>query len=241
MPGPDLLYIVRPDGDHDNLRYSLRSAATFLPHGRIWIAGYRPDWCRNVRHIDVQEIPGAKFGNIHAAMLAACQHPNMSAQFTFFNDDMFIMRPLRDGVPMLHRGLLQQHLRKSLARLSDGGRFQDLQSHKQGGVDSLWWLEDQGVDEPLSYDLHVPMPIDKHAMADTLHRTAHVAPGFMRSLYGNLYQLGGRRMSDVKAERAHSQTPHGPFISVHPRAWDGATGRYVRRKLRQPCQYERDM
>lgn len=38
----DLVYIVKNSEVNEDLRYSLRSVAKFVPHNKIWIVGYKP-------------------------------------------------------------------------------------------------------------------------------------------------------------------------------------------------------
>ncbi|MFF3129757.1 hypothetical protein ACFVRD_48125 [Streptomyces sp. NPDC057908] len=54
---PDIVYVVRPWNQNEQLRYSLRTLAN-LPHRRVWIAGYCPTWVGP----DVGRIPVAQAG-----------------------------------------------------------------------------------------------------------------------------------------------------------------------------------
>lgn len=90
---------------HDELRYSLRSAESFLPwvnHIYLVTAGQRPQWLneRNPRisvidHTEIFNDPDAlPTFNSHAIESQLHRIPNLSERFIYVNDDVFFGRPL---------------------------------------------------------------------------------------------------------------------------------------------------
>lgn len=98
-----------------------------------------------------------------------------------------------------------------------------------------------GHDDPLSYELHVPLPVDKAGMLTALDLGRHLDVVHKRSLYGNLARLGGERSEDVKVLH---RGPRGfgsqsVFLSTMPDAFSaGLVGQFIRRRLYRPCPYE---
>ena len=108
MSAPDIVYVVRAADKNEELRYSLRSLAN-LPHAKVWIAGYCPSWVQGVGVIPVKS---RTHGHQHAkaSLRAACEHPEVSDEFVYMNDDFFVMQPL-DELPVMHRGTVADMVR----------------------------------------------------------------------------------------------------------------------------------
>lgn len=62
-------------------------------------------------------------------------------------------------------------------------------------------LGSYGIHEPLNYELHVPMIMNKLL----LKRLLKYKLCLWRSLYGNLYEVGGTEMKDVKIYKPTSK------------------------------------
>ncbi|MGJ3558831.1 hypothetical protein ACR6C2_07580 [Streptomyces sp. INA 01156] len=54
-------------------------------------------------------------------------------------------------------------------------------------------LVDQGCPDPLSYELHVPLPVEKTPMLHALDTGRHLDVLHKRTAYGNLAEIGGSR------------------------------------------------
>lgn len=231
MGAPDIVVPVREVHANAQLRYALRSWAAHLPHSRVWVVGYRHPWLAD----DVEHIPttqdGAGYVNTTTAMRAACEHPDVSDPFTWCNDDTFTMGPLPDGMPVLHRGPM---LDLVVARGAGSGPYVE----QLRGTYS--WLTGLGY-EPLSYDLHVPLPVGKAAMVAALD----AAPGHdahKRTVYGVLAGIGGEQVHDVKisyrAPRGFG--PESRFLSTMPDSFNnGRVGEFIRTAFPEPCRHER--
>lgn len=231
MNAPDLVVPVRTGRANAQLRYALRSWAANLPHGRVWIVGYRPAWLANVEHIPTSQ-HGTKYANTTAAVRAACSHPDISSTFLLCNDDMFLMTPQPDGMPVLHRGRVADVETYYVGRAS--GRYLDGMRETRDLLVSL------GHDDPLSYELHVPMPVDKSGMLKALDVGRDLAVCHKRTLYGNLAGLGGDQIRDVKVlRRSPGFDRASPYLSTMKDSFtNGAVGDFIRRAFPDPSPYE---
>jgi hypothetical protein len=186
----DVVYLCRA-GENEELRYSLRSLAN-LPHERVWIFGGKPEWVTGVELVPTDQ-RGAKYKVTTRAMRAACEHPDVSDPFILFNDDFYVARPVSE-VPVLHRGLVADVLADYRRR------WHGLSAYSRGMMQTAELLESLGFAAPLSYELHLPLPVHKRAMIEALDvgAAAGIAVLHKRTLYGNLARLGGERLTDVK-------------------------------------------
>lgn len=217
----DVVYVVRPGDDNEELRFSLRSLVN-LPHGDVWIAGHKPPWVRNVNHVPTRQ-SGSKFDNSTANLSAAAAE--VSGRFVYMNDDFFITEPI-PHVPMLHNGPVADQF---YPRIYDYGRG----AHLTAAL-----LASHGVPDPLSYELHVPMEMDSGKLLEALRVADGVSPLHKRTLYGNLFDVGGDEVADPKAVEARGPLPTGPFLSTNKAAWAGDAGRHIRRMFPNPSRFE---
>ncbi|MBS9533860.1 hypothetical protein KIH27_09715 [Mycobacterium sp. M1] len=204
----DVVYITAEERTNEALRYSLRSVAANFPHRKVWLSGFQPIWLANVGYIP--EAGGeTKEARIYNTALAVAQHPDVSDQFVMFNDDFFITEPMTK-MPMRYLQPLRKHCDEPLIKAGKDGWAQTMRS-------TLDLLLELGVKNPLSYELHVPMMFDKKVLAEVMEPYVGDAPPQLRSLYGNLANVGGIQQGDVKAllNGRNYQIPK-PFFST----WD---------------------
>lgn len=197
----DAVYRVRPGGQHEELRYSLRSLAAWLPVDRVWIAGWAPEWVRGVSHVPLNPT-GSRYLRSLANLLAAC-HAGVSERFVLIDDDMFLLRPWGDGV--VHRGDLEEHARVAT---------HDYRVHMQRAAR---WLREHGYGA-LSYELHCPMVLSVSGVLGAV-KAAGEEPwvgATIRSLVGNMEHLGGERIDDVKVRTPRSTLDLSalPYVST---------------------------
>lgn len=230
---PDVVYVVRPGDDNEELRYSLRSLRN-LPHGEVWIAGHCPPWLTNVHRIPVPPAE-SKYASSTANLRAAADHDGVAERFVYCNDDFFIVEPLAE-VPALHRGPVGDVLAHYRTKYPDGMDYVD------GMAATARLLDDHfEITDPMSYELHVPMVLERSKVRVALDTAAEwgVRALHKRTLYGNLWRVGGSQVEDCKVHDYRSPWPAGPFVSTCDSSFAGAHGRTIRRLFPDPSPYER--
>lgn len=239
----DFVYLLKHDTENNSeeLRYSLRSLRN-VPHDQVVIIGEKPDWLTNVLFIPVPQ-NSTKYQNVNANMMRAIHDDRISDKFVLMNDDFFIMKPLQEIEP-LHFGYMQEVLNYYRQRYgSDTPYINNMQS-------ALHLLQSEGHKYPLSYELHVPMVMQRSVLKDIYNnQTSRLFQ--VRSYYGNHVQVGGRQVSDCKVfiddnhnDGAYSQDPEKylaaqTFLSATGGAFKrGIVGEYIRRSFPSPSVYE---
>jgi hypothetical protein len=233
--GPDVVYIVRYGERNDELRYSLRSLAN-LPHGRVWVAGYAPTWTADTVGVIPVRRDWDKYRSARANLRAVCHEGGVSSPFVLMNDDFFVMRPI-DAPPVLHHGRLDRHI-------VDRGAIAPSSHYTRGMVATREFLEGLGLPGPLrSYALHVPMLMRRPELLEVLDmRPARVNTYHVRTVYGNVHDVGGRFARDPKVhERTRGEawrrwallSTNDETFATHP------AGAHIRRAFPSPSRYER--
>jgi hypothetical protein len=206
----DVIYPVRPGDDNPELRYSLRSLAANFPHDRLWIVGYKPAWVTGCEYIPGNT--GEYHANVYNNIRAAVEHPDVADDVVIFNDDFFVTEPVA-GAHTYYRSTLAEHIALPRVQRSKGWWHESL-------TVTRICLQAHGIAEPLSYELHVPLPADKQRMADTLAMFQYVKPDNppqWRTLYGNLHSVTAEQHHDVKAYGIGEL--HKPFHSTEDRSF----------------------
>lgn len=214
----DVIYTCR-SGDNEELRYSIRSVlknAKFV--NKIWVVGDKPDWYSG-NFIKVAPV-GNSFANVRNNLRKVIDHPDISEDFILMNDDFFIIENV-NSVSHYYGGLLaDRSLRHQ--ELAGPNYYANMLMKTHRG------LTQQGIKNPLNYELHVPMLFNKAKLADTIEK-----PFSIRSYYGNKYNLGGEDINDVKIyshprfKVSSSSMNNGtPFVST-----DDESFSYVRLEL----------
>jgi hypothetical protein len=180
----DYVYICR-EGENEELKYSIRSVEKHLPPGRIWVVGGKPSWYVG-HHIPVKQ-EGPKYENAIENIRAACESKQISSTFVLMNDDFFAIKPLEE-VPTYVGGFMVEKvaLYSAISPRSTYTKILLRTSMKIGRI---------GMDLPRDYELHVPMMMNKARLLSVIN--AH-PDCLWRSMYGNIYRVGGLYITDVK-------------------------------------------
>jgi hypothetical protein len=217
----DLVYICR-DGDNEELRYSIRSAVANLPHDNIWVVGGKPDWYTG-NYIRIKQ-NAMKFDNARNNLNAICRKQEVSPDFVLMNDDFFIVKPI-ESLESYHRGLLEDHI--SLVKTSP--------AYKQMLVETLDVINYVTTGPIYSYELHIPMVMNRNKLAKVLR-----FPALWRSLYGNMYNVGGTEHKDVKVfsgTTLEEMTSDLPFLSSNDETFNDIIG-LLQEMFPNPSKYE---
>ncbi|MFZ1258771.1 MAG: hypothetical protein WAQ25_04860 [Candidatus Saccharimonas sp.] len=223
---PDVLYIVKESEDNQELRYSLRSLMN-LNHKNVFFAGYKPSWAPEwVKHIPVSQHQ-SKYQNIRANWLAALSSPELSEHFILMCDDFFIMHPTK-AVPVLRRLKSIDHYIELFSRVDEDSYYVKTMT------EAKILLEEWGIKNISSYELHVPMQFEKSKLRQLITRLPEdFSTSHIRTIYGNYYNIGGRRVKDTKVINDDQAIPYdSQFLSTIDESFrDGKVGEYIRRKF----------
>lgn len=222
----DAVYLVR-EGDNPELRYSLRSLRN-VPHGRVWIVGHKPSWVRNVGHLQTRQ-GRDRYENTLKAVHTACTHPDISEDFQLWNDDFYALEPTE--IPTWHLGPLD------VSRIRSGNG----PTHQGGMLYTYRLLRKWGVDPVLDYAIHVPMVVNREKMIAALRKAGTgIRALHRRTLYGNLYQVGGEQVEDVVVPNRRAVWKEGAvWASSNDRTFnEGAFGKAIRDLFPDPSPYE---
>jgi hypothetical protein len=228
----DVVYPVREGEHNDELMYSLRSLKN-IPHGKVFLVGYAPSWVRNIVHIKRDQKGFTKYQNSTANLLAACNDPRVSDDFILMNDDFFFLKPMTE-VPVRHRGPVKDVIEEYKQRYKADKKY------LQGMIETYELCKAWFSNEPLSYELHIPMVINKEKFLDTWGAGKHIHPLHKRTLYGNMWQIGGEQMEDTKETFKRRDANTTEFLSTDERSFSFlGQHRRLMRKFPQKCEYEK--
>ncbi|MCY0924514.1 hypothetical protein OS965_41685 [Streptomyces sp. H27-G5] len=167
-----------------------------------------------------------------ARMRASCESAELPSKFLYFNDDFFVMQPIEE-IPILHLGSLWHHIE----------RYQMANKYEKSLLSTYEFLQNRKTaikTPPISYETHLPLPIEKSGMLDAIRDAAALRRPQYRSLYGNLCGIGGTPASDVKIFSKTAYAPYGPFASTDDSSFkEGVIGEQLRATFSKPCRYEK--
>lgn len=177
----DFVYICR-SGENEELRYSIRSVLKYFTDAKIWVVGGKPSWYSG-NHIQVNDV-GNKFQNINNCYKNIINDNNISNDFILMNDDFFLLSNINNY--KYYDGLIEDKINSHSAIHGNSSYARTLRGCIQA-------LKKQGIHNPLNYDVHTPMTLNKANLAKVVDLS--LAP---RSMYGNLFVNNGLEIKDVK-------------------------------------------
>jgi hypothetical protein len=180
----DFVYICR-SGENEELRYSIRSVVNWFPEARIWVVGGKPDWYLG-NYIEVAQ-DRHKYANAFNNIIAICDSKEISKSFVLMNDDFFILNKF-DLNDIFNGGLLSNKIKRSREVTNNSRYLRKLTETRDT-------LKSNNLHDILDYELHVPMVFEKNKLDTIVKKYPEL---LWRSMYGNLYNLGGKEIKDVK-------------------------------------------
>jgi hypothetical protein len=226
----DYVYICR-EGENEELKYSIRSVVKNTNYSNVWVVGYKPSWYVG-NFVEVLDVK-TKFNNIINCTKAIIDVGAISDDFVLMNDDFFFLK-YRNSMPVFHGGLLKDKIDKY--SVLGARKYAELlrKTYKD--------LLRQGIKDPLDYELHVPMPMNKQLLAKSIDKAY-----FPRSGYGNLNNIGGQLITDVKAYGSKSilssrsfdfTKEDAEFVSTEDRSFKVVYESVLKYMFPEPSQYE---
>lgn len=177
----DYVYLCR-NGDNEELRYSVRSVIKNGNPDNVWVVGGKPDWYIG-NYIEVLQ-DKRKFENQVNSLNNVCNNKLISDDFILMNDDFYILE--KDQDYKYYDGLLIDRIKSYSAKYGNSSYARALKgAHKT--------LLDMGVSNPLNYDVHTPMKMNRNNLKKIVDLS--LSP---RSVYGNIFIHDGLEIKDVK-------------------------------------------
>lgn len=223
VDGPimDVVYFVKvdPENDSEELRYSLRSLRN-IPHGKVFIVGEKPGWVTNVEFIPVPQT-GSKSANVSTSLRRAAESNSISSDFILMNDDFFVMKNIA-ALPAYNFGHMKDVIKSYEMRYRESSKYIE-------AMKSLYdLLVTQGFRHPLSYELHVPMAVNRQRALEVFNQAAGTRVYQFRSYYGNHFDVGGITVPDVKIfidpAHNHPEYTHSPDAYLQSQTFLSSTG-----------------
>lgn len=244
ISGPlDLVYVLGSGTAWRNneIRYSLRSVEKNLTNYRnIFVVGENPGFTQNIIHIPFPDMYGQlnADGNMIEKVLAACNHPMLSDNFVYMNDDAYFIKPLdATAITPFHKGDLnslpasfwaETHWRKRL-------------------YNTLITLQAYGL-TTLHFDHHAPVIFNKAAFVETMQQFnyAHDIGLNIKSLYGNINTPFAPMLSHEKVKvfskmslaQIESLTANATYLAINDAGINSALKVFMQQSFPEQCRYE---
>ncbi len=228
MPN-DIIYILKKELDTEELRYSLRSVEKNFPHRYVWFIGGQPKGFKPDRYIKHNQEGALKWELIRSSMYKAVENEELSDEFFLFNDDFFIMKPVK--------GEWKNFVDMTLAERIEELKLENPWLNIYGRT--LFKAEQELINlgaPTMNYDVHLPMLFHKANVAETIKQCSSPQ---MRSVYGNLTRSPFIIHPDVKVYDLETVPEDPDFLSTNDKTFNnGKVGEYIRAKFPKPCKYE---
>jgi hypothetical protein len=227
----DFVYICR-DGENEELRYSIRSVLLSFPEAKVWVVGGKPKWYSG-NHVFLEQ-DNNKYVNAVNNLKAVCNTLDISDNFILMNDDFFIIKKI-ETIEQFYNGLLSEKIDKFIKITGSSMYIKKL-------ITTNNKLNKLGFTKPLDYELHVPMPMHKAGLLYILNQYPEC---LWRSMYGNLFNVGGSQMEDVKvyknkrhAARSAQITKNSIYLSTEDTGLTIMVDNIFKELLTNPSPYE---
>jgi hypothetical protein len=225
----DYVYICR-SGENEELRYSIRSLVANLPDVNVWLIGSAPSWYTG--KLIRNNAKRLKYALVRENLRMISEEPQINENFIFMNDDFFVMKPL-DAIEIWCGGSLLDRYNRRV--------------HEEGYTDYTKYLWDtyntikhSGVENPVDYELHTPLPMTKASLSEALDK-----PGLWRSITANKNSIGGEQHEDVKiyhpSQRLYNKRnlEDSLYLSCDDISFDVLHSQWLKDRFPEPSRYER--
>lgn len=226
----DAVYICR-HGNNEELRFSIRSLENLKQVDNVILIGGKPNWY-NGDYIPVSS--SDKYTHAITNLNVLTKTHNISEEFILMNDDFYIMKPT-DNLQYYNEGYLLNKIVK-YTKFSPNSKYTNRlkQTHL--------FLSKRLGEEPLSYELHIPMMMTKTGLAEALKYDV-----LWRSYYGNMFVENSVETTDVKMYHPASRdpdkfkydaNPNTDFLSSEDRSFIYLRDRILKKLFPNASKYE---
>lgn len=224
----DIVYILKENLDTDELRYSLRSVEQNFPHRKVWFVSGQPEGFKPDGRIEHKQTGYNKWEQIKSSMWRVLECDEITEDFYLFNDDFFIMKPVKKFVNMCDGTLI----RRIEELVTDCKGYN---SYAKTLLKANEELKTLGC-PTMNYDLHIPMLINKQMARTSIGQCASPQ---MRSIYGNMNRIPYVIHPDVKVYGLDVVPEDPDFLSTNDDTFEkGKIGQFIRETFDKPSRFE---
>ena len=224
----DIVYILKPELDTDELRYSLRSVEKNFPHRKIFFVGGQPKGFKPDGKIEHKQTGANKWEHIRSSMYKVLDCEDITDDFYLFNDDFFVMKPVKKFVNMCD-GTLTRRIEELVSDCKG------LNPYAKTLLKAREELKTLGCTE-MNYDLHTPMLINKKMARTSVNKCSSPQ---MRSIYGNINRIPYVIHPDVKVYGLDVVPEDPDLLSTDDDSFTkGKVGEYIRTVFDKPSRFE---
>ena len=201
-----------------------------MEFNRVWFYCGKPKGLKPDRYVSTMQRGATKWEKARSSLIDICKNDEITKQFWLFNDDFYVLKPLKETTPY-HVGDLHDHILRVEAR--HGGKHtnytrQLLECERQ--------LKAAGL-TTIDYAIHVPLLVDRAKMLEAIE--AFPTCPMFRSLYGNYANIGGVQRKDVKINDVATVPDETlDLLSSSDKSIHGEVGRFLAERFPEPCRYE---
>ena len=181
----DFVYICR-NGDNEELRYSIRSVYKHVDTPNIWVVGGKPSWYTG-NYVKTDQ-KADKYKNVIGSLNAIVSNKDIQDDFILMNDDFYITKPI-NKIQTYHGGKFQNKV-DLFSKNAKSSYYTSILKN------TIKELKNAGIQEPLDYAIHVPIELNKDKLSTVIRSRVSI-----RTMYGNMFSIGGKEIDDVKFHR----------------------------------------
>lgn len=230
----DVVYFVSAFPSADVI-YSIRSVVENLEFKSLWIYGGKPGGIQPDHYECRKNQKGAtKWDKVRNMYREVCENNEITEDFILFHDDFFVLRPVDSLEPEYCATLTE--LAETIEHKQKVDRTEYTVLLRQT-ADVL----DAGGYSTKAYELHKPFIFNREKMLKILGE--YPKEHCIRSIYANVYNVGGKKAKDVKLADKNSDhswiVRNSDFVSTSNDSFTfGHIGRWLRYRFSKPCRYE---
>ena len=222
----DVVYIYKNVGSEE-LKYSIRSVEKNFPYNKIVVAGDRPSDLVPDYFLAVDQNM-EKCKNALNILYNIVNCSEISDDFWLFNDDFFIMKPVK-RFSYYHNGSLLDLIEKYKAKFGDNPYVMKLKNC----YETLY----KNNCTSYNYELHIPMLFNKDKLKQLFKDYPQTS--CTRSLYGNVYNVEGKDTPDVKIYDGSKPSKTAKLLSTTEGSFkQGIVGQFIRDQFKEKRKYE---
>lgn len=227
----DVVYPVKltRNGNRE-LQLSLRSLSN-IPHRNVYVvAPERIEWLSDDAIFIECPDDHSPYENVNRKLLAACSVDDLSDNFVYMNDDIFIMQKMTEIPYWALSSTLQDRL--------DEYKVAGMGIYAQDLLKTKRFLESDGY-PTIDFESHSPIVFDKYILKGVLLQNIRL--GHRHTLYGNLTHQEPTYTKDFKLYFTDGKIDENqPIISTIEEAFtrNCAVSRYLENKFANKSRYE---